>query len=104
MFTPACLSSCLRTRAGSLERVIAQVNMEERQEHPRPAPVDPAGGGYPGGGNGGGGAGGGGGGGGGGAGGSGGADSGWTDMFQGMTVEVCSAPKGGCSRRASIIL
>eukprot|EP00904_Undaria_pinnatifida_P004685 jgi/Undpi1/14217/HiC_scaffold_9.g03866.m1 len=76
----------------SLERVIAQVNMEEGQEHPRPAPVDPSGGGgysgsgYSGSGHGG--SGGGGGGSGGGGGGGGAEGSGWTDMFHGMTVEL----------------
>ncbi|CAN0569267.1 unnamed protein product, partial [Ectocarpus sp. 12 AP-2014] len=80
---------------GSLERVIAQVDMEEsgdsgagvsRPEHTRP-PVD---GGYPNsrGGSAGSGAGGGGGGGGSSAGG------GWTDMFQGMTVEVRGEEEG----------
>ena len=73
--------------------MIAQVNMEEGQEHPRPAPVDPSGGGgysgsgYSGSGHGG--SGGGGGGSGGGGGGGGAEGSGWTDMFHGMTVEVC---------------
>lgn len=84
--------------------MIAQVDMEEstpgKQEHMRPAASEDSAGGYPGsGGRGGGGSGGGGGGGkgaaGSGGGGGGGAGSGagsvggWTDMFHGMTVEVC---------------
>lgn len=79
--------------AGSLERIIAQVDMEEsggsgtgtgRQDHPRP-PADSSTGGYSGARGGGSGAG-------SGGGGAGatttGSSGGWTDMFQGMTVEV----------------
>lgn len=84
--------------AGSLERIIAQVDMEEngdsgagvsRPEHARP-PVD---GGYPNSRGGSAGSGSGGGGGGGGGGGSS-AGGGWTDMFQGMTVEVRGKEEG----------
>lgn len=85
-----------KTLAGSLERIIAQVDMEEsggsgaRQEHARLPPGSSTGGyaGSTGGGTGAGG-------GGGGAGATTGSGGGWTDMFQGMTVEVRT--RAGCA-------